>query len=114
MRPGWPSIRPLGEIGDSQRPARRHRFVNQREPPPIDPSACHSPLVGETKIYRVALTSKDPPNAVDEFYKHLGEHLPEEGEIINVVRFLRGRVIRARVTRVDSNYNPQIAATEVR
>ena len=69
--------------------------------------------MGETKIYRVALTSKDPPNAVDEFYKHVGERLPEEGEVINVVRFLRGRVIRARVTRVDSNYNPQIAATEV-
>ena len=69
--------------------------------------------MGETKIYRVALTSKDPPHAVDEFYKHVGERLPEEGEIISVVRFLRGRVLRARVTRVDANYNPQIAATEV-
>ena len=69
--------------------------------------------MGESKIYRVALTSKDPPNAVDEFYKHLGERLPEEGEIINVVRFIRGRVLRARVTRVDSSHSPQIAATEV-
>ena len=64
-------------------------------------------------MYRVALTSKDPPYAVDEFYKHVGEQLPEEGEIIKVVRFLRGRVMRARVTRVDSDRNPQIAATEV-
>ena len=76
-------------------------------------SNCHSPVVGKTKIYRVALTSKDPPHAVDEFYKHIGERLPEEGEIINVVRFLRGRVLRARVTRVGSSHNPQIAATEI-
>jgi hypothetical protein len=75
--------------------------------------ACDSRSVGETKIYRVALTSKDPPHDIDHFYKHVGERLPDEGEIINVVRFLRGRVIRARVTRVDPNYNPQIAATEV-
>ena len=69
--------------------------------------------MAETKIYRVALTSKDPPHAIDEFYKHIGEQLPEEGEIINVVRFVRGRVIRARVTRVDPNYSPQITATEI-
>lgn len=69
--------------------------------------------MGETKVYRVALTSKDPPHAVDEFYKHVGEHLPVEGEVIKVVRFIRGQVIRARVTRVDSDLNPQIAATEV-
>lgn len=69
--------------------------------------------MGETKIYRVALTSKEPPHAVDEFYKHVGEQLPEEGEIVNVVRFLRGRVIRARVTRVDSSRSPQISATEI-
>ena len=68
--------------------------------------------MGETKIYRVALTSKDPPHAVDEFYKYIGEQLPAEGEIIKVVRFIRGSVIRARVTGVDSSYNPQIAATE--
>ena len=68
---------------------------------------------GKSKIYRVALTSKEPPHAVDDFYKYVGEHLPEEGETIKVVRFLRGRVIRARVTRVDFAYNPGIAATEV-
>jgi len=69
--------------------------------------------MGETKIYRVALISKDPAHAVDEFYKHVGEQLPAEGEIINVVRFMRGQVIRARVTRVDRNFNPPIAATEI-
>ena len=43
-----------------------------------------------------------------------GAHLPEEGEIIDVVRFLRGRVIRARVTRVDVSFDPtRIAATQI-
>ena len=42
-----------------------------------------------------------------------GEHLPEEGEIVDVVRFLRGRAIRARVTRADANSTPQIAVTEI-
>ena len=69
--------------------------------------------MGETKIYHVALTSKESPHLVVELYKHVGDDLPEQGEIINVVRFLRGRVIRARVTRVDSSYSPQISATEV-
>jgi hypothetical protein len=69
--------------------------------------------MGGTKIYRVALTAKDPAHAVDEFYKHFGDQLPEEGEIINVMRFIRGRVIRARVTRVDPTDKPPIAATEV-
>ena len=69
--------------------------------------------MGETKIHRVGLTSEDPSHAVDDFYKYVGEQLPEEGEIIEVVRFLRGRVIRARVIRVESAYNPRIAATEV-
>ena len=67
----------------------------------------------ETKIHRVALARKEPPHAVDDFYKYVGEYLPEEGEISKVVRFLRGRVVRARVTRVDSAFNPRIAATEV-
>jgi hypothetical protein len=64
-------------------------------------------------IYSVSLVSKDKSHAVDHFYKYRGEHLPEEGEIIHVVRFLRGRVIRARVTRVDANFSPQIEATEI-
>lgn len=69
--------------------------------------------MGESNVYRVALTSKDPERAVDDFYKYVGEDLPEEGEMISVVRFLRGRVIRARVTRIDPVYSPRIAATEV-
>lgn len=52
-------------------------------------------------------------HAVDVFYKYRGEQLPEEGEIIDVVRFLRGRVIRARVTRVDATFDPPIAATQI-
>lgn len=65
------------------------------------------------RTYTVSFVSKDPSHAVDEFYKYRGEHLPEEGEIVDVVRFLRGRAIRARVTRADVNSNPQIAATEI-
>jgi hypothetical protein len=38
---------------------------------------------------------------------------PVEGEIIDVVRFLRGRPIRAPVTRANANLNPQIAATQI-
>jgi len=77
------------------------------------PPTCDSALVGETKTYTVSFVSKHPSHAVDEFYKYRGEHLPEEGEIVEVVRFLRGRAIRARVTRVDAKSNPQIAATEI-
>jgi len=67
----------------------------------------------EWRTYSVSLVSLDAPGEVDEFYKYRGDHLPEEGEIIDVVRFLRGRRIRARVTRVDANYKPQIAATQI-
>lgn len=69
--------------------------------------------MAETRTYSVSLVSKDSSNVVDEFYKYHGDHLPAEGEIIGVVRFLRGRVIRARVTRVDVGSNPQIAATQI-
>jgi hypothetical protein len=65
------------------------------------------------RTYSVSLVSTDPSLAIDQFYKYRGEQLPEEGEIINVVRFLRGRPIRARVTRVDANSVPQIAATQI-
>jgi hypothetical protein len=44
-------------------------------------------------------------------YKYRGDHLPAVGDVIDVVRFLRGRVTRARVTRVHPNSDPQIAAT---
>jgi hypothetical protein len=60
------------------------------------------PGVAEMRTYSVSLVSTDPSHAVDVFYKYRGEQLPEEGEIIDVVRFLRGRVIRARVTRANS------------
>jgi len=69
--------------------------------------------VDETRTYSVSLVSKDPSHAVDVFYKYRGEHLPEEGEIIEVVRFIRGHKIRARVTRADVNFNPQIEATQI-
>jgi len=69
--------------------------------------------VTEMKTYRVAFVSKDSSHAVDLFYKYRAERLPEEGEIIYVVRFLRGRRIRARVTHVDANHEPQIEATQI-
>jgi hypothetical protein len=70
--------------------------------------------VAETRTFNVSLVSKDPSHSVDVFYKYRSERLPEEGEIIDVVRFLRGRVIRARVNRVNINANPpQIEATEI-
>jgi hypothetical protein len=65
------------------------------------------------RTFSVSLVSKDPTHAVDRFYKYRGERLPEEGEVIHVVRFVRGHVIRARVTRVDANSDPPIAATEI-
>ncbi len=67
----------------------------------------------ETRTYRVSLVSKDTPDEVDPFYRYLAEHLPEEGEIIGVARFHRGRMVRARVTRVDANTSPPIAATQI-
>jgi hypothetical protein len=67
----------------------------------------------ETRTFSVSLVSKDSSHAVDVFYKYRGERLPEEGEIIHVVRFLRGRVTRARVTFVEANSDPPIAATQI-
>jgi hypothetical protein len=61
----------------------------------------------------VALVSSDPTHSVDRFYKYRAEQLPTPGEIIGIVRFLRGRVIRARVTRVDGWTDPQIDATQI-
>ena len=63
--------------------------------------------------YKVSLIVRDQP-MIDELYKYRGEHLPQEGEVIGVVRFLRGRAIRARVTRVDVSFDPtRIAATQI-
>ena len=58
------------------------------------------------------LTLKDS-NTVDEFYKYRGEELPEVGDIIEVVRFLRDRSTRARVTRVDVRLQPRITAIQI-
>ena len=54
-------------------------------------------------------------HTVDEFYKYLGEELPDAGEVINVVRFLRDRPTRARVTRVDTDFQfrPRINAIQI-
>jgi hypothetical protein len=66
----------------------------------------------ETRTFNVSLISKDSSHAVDVFYKYRAEHLPRVGEVIDVVRFLRGHVIRARVTSIDP-YSEQIAATQI-
>lgn len=58
------------------------------------------------------LTLKDS-NTVDEFYKYRGEELPDVGDIIEVVRFLRDRSTRARVTRVDVRLQPPITAIQI-
>ena len=47
-----------------------------------------------TSYYSVWLTLKDS-DTVDEFYKYRGATLPEVGEVIEVVRFLRDRSTRA-------------------
>jgi hypothetical protein len=62
--------------------------------------------------YSVWLTLKDS-DTVDEFYKYRGQELPAVGEVINVVRFLRDRPTRARVTRVDAYLNPRITAIQI-
>ena len=69
--------------------------------------------MSEWRTYGVSLLSKDPTQAVDVFYKYRGEHLPEVGQIIKVVRFLRSRPILARVTRVTAGFHPPITATEM-
>ncbi len=58
------------------------------------------------------LTLKDS-DTVDEFYKYRGETLPKAGEVIDVVRFLRDRPTRARVTRVDALLQPRISAIQI-
>ena len=67
----------------------------------------------QTSTYRVSLVSMDASEAADPFYRYLGEQLPDEGAIIDVVRFHRGRPVRARVTHVDANTSPPIAATQI-
>jgi hypothetical protein len=62
--------------------------------------------------HSVWLTLKDS-DTVDEFYEYRGEALPDEGDIIEVVRFLRDRSTRARVTRVDAYFQPRITAIQI-
>ena len=78
-------------------------------------STCHSGGVAEAgSYYNVWLTMKDS-ETVDEFYKYPEAHLPQVGEIIKVVRFLRDRPTRARVTHVDEDFNfrPRITANQI-
>jgi hypothetical protein len=67
----------------------------------------------EVRTFRVALISADASHSVDSFYKYRSERLQEVGQIIGIVRFVRGRVIRARVTRVDPRVTPPIEATQI-
>ena len=58
--------------------------------------------VAETGSYQSAPFTLKDSDTVDEFYKYLGVGLPKDGEVIEVVRFLRDlRPARARVTGVD-------------
>jgi hypothetical protein len=68
--------------------------------------------VADRSYYTVWLTLKDS-DTVDEFYKYTGVKLPDVGEVIEVVRFLRERPTRARVTRVDAMLHPRIRATQI-
>ena len=53
-------------------------------------------------------------DTVDEFYKYTGRDLPEVGETIKVVRFLRDRPTCARVTGVDARARePRITAVQI-
>ena len=61
--------------------------------------------------YTVWLTLKD--GTVDQFYKYLDAELPEVGQAIKVVRFVRDRPTRARVTRVDARQDPRITAVQI-
>jgi hypothetical protein len=69
--------------------------------------------VADARSYHsVWLTMRDS-DTVDEFYKYRGEELPDEGDIIEVVRFLRDRSTRARVTRVDAYFQPRTTAVQI-
>ena len=55
-----------------------------------------------------------PSGTVDEFYKYRREELPEVGEVIDVVRFLRDlRPAHARVTHIDRRLEPRITAVQI-
>ena len=66
-----------------------------------------------TSYYNVWLTMKDS-DTVDEFYKYTGEELPDVGDFIKVVRFIRDRPTRARVIGVDARaIQPRITAIQI-
>ena len=77
-------------------------------------STCHSRVVAEATGYiSVSLTLKDS-ETVDEFYKYPGKTFPHIGEVIKVVRFMRDRPTRARVTGVDARaIQPRITAIQI-
>ena len=60
----------------------------------------------------MSLTMMDS-ETVDEFYKFTGEELPQIGEVIQVVRFLRDRPTRACVTEVWVGIRPRIMANQI-
>ena len=77
------------------------------------PPTCHSQVVVEAKsYYTVWLTLKDS-ETVDEFYKYPGDEPPQVGEVIKVVRFLRDRPTRARVTGVDTDFHSKRRITAI-
>jgi hypothetical protein len=77
-------------------------------------STCHSRVVAEATGYiSVSLTLKES-GTIDEFYKYPGKKFPEVGEVIKVVRFMRDRPTRARVTDVDPRaIQPRIRAIQI-
>jgi hypothetical protein len=46
-------------------------------------------------------------------FGYCGRDLPDGGDIIEVVRFLRDRSTRARVIRVDPDFQPRITAIQI-
>ena len=62
--------------------------------------------------YTVWLTLKDS-ETVDEFYKYVGDEPPQVGEVIKVVRFMRDRPTRARVTGVDTDFHSKRRITAI-
>ncbi|HYH61249.1 MAG TPA: hypothetical protein VD766_05235 [Solirubrobacterales bacterium] len=68
--------------------------------------------MAEASYCNVSLTLKDS-GTVDEFYKYPGTELPQVGEVIKVVRFMRDRPIRARVTHVHSHSPARITAIQI-
>jgi hypothetical protein len=76
---------------------------------------CHSQVVAEARSYHSVWLTLKGSDTVDEFYKYTGKELPKVGEVIQVVRFLRDRPTRARVTQVDTDFQfqPRITAIQI-